>query len=173
MQRAEPTALKSGLVIGAAGALFALIFDALVAIGGQTPSGGAACGGCVAFLASLALCAEAGHVAAAASGRVSDGIVAGLIAGGLAGVGLGLLSPLYEIVTGHMAHTPVLSAVITSVIVIAVAACAIAGLGAALGALGGLVGQSRYAKSQRPPSTGAVARSSAREPSEEHRGQDQ
>lgn len=163
--------MRAGLVVGAAGALFALIFDALLAISGQTPSGGAACGGCVAFLAILGLCVEAGNLATVASGRVSDGIIAGLIAGGLAGAGLGLLSPVLEVVNGSIERAPV-NVVITSVVVIVLAACMMAGLGAALGALGGLIGQSRYAKAKRTSSAAASARSSISEPHEEHRGQD-
>ena len=150
-QRAGPSAIKAGLVVGSAGAIFALTLDSLIVVVRQAPSQGLACGGCVAFLAILALCVEAGNVAVAGSGRVSDGTIAGLIAGGLAGIGLGLLSPVLEIVNGRIVRAPI-GVVIVGIIVIALAACMMAGLGAALGALGGLIGQSRYAKAKRSSS---------------------
>lgn len=152
MQRAEPGPVKVGLVIGVAGAVFALILDALILVVRQAPSQGLACGGCVAFLAILALCVEAGNMAAAAAGRVSDGIIAGLIAGGLAGVGFGLLSPLLEVLNGRIGRAPV-GVVTGALVIIALAACTMAGLGAVLGALGGLIGQSRYAKAKPPSAT--------------------
>ncbi len=150
MPRTGPSALKSGLIVGTAGDLFAVILDVLIVIARKTPDAGIGCGGCVTFFAILGLCVEAGNVAAATSGRVSDGTMAGLIAGGMAGAGLGLLSPILEVVNGRFAHTQLVAVAVEIAVIIALAACTMAGLGAALGALGGLIGQSRYAKGKRP-----------------------
>lgn len=157
MQTSGPTPLRSGLIVGTAGAVFALIVDALVGIGTLAPDGGVAIGACVAFLAILALCVEAGNVAAAVSGRVSDGVIAGLIAGAMAGVGLGFISPLTEVMKGHAVRAP-MAVVIGAAVSIVVTACTFAGLGAALGALGGLIGQSRHARANRarPASDGPL-----------------
>lgn len=152
MWRKGPSALRRGLIVGAAGAIFALMLDALVLISRQTPDAGVACGGGVAFLAILALCVEAGNMAATVSGRVSDGTISGLIAGVMAGVGLGLLSPVNEILNGRARTTPV-AVTIGIVVTIALAACTMAGLGAELGALGSLIGQSRCARAEKTRST--------------------
>ena len=108
------------------------------------------------FLVAIGGLLLAGYLAARTSGRVSGGALAGLIAGALLGVGYALgttlgaaldfaaVSAVYRsaAAASHVAYTDQLT-IIGTIVTVALAFLVSLGVGAACGAVGGLVAKSR------------------------------
>lgn len=117
--------------------------------------------GCVLFFAMLGLTFLAGILAARKTGKVGTGAVAGLIAGGLGaligGIGTtlvlafvvapGLQVPSDGLTTDNQMRTILIGGAVFALLLSLVFD---GGVGAGMGALGGLIGASRYRKSLPP-----------------------
>jgi hypothetical protein len=160
MQRSGNPAVRYGLIFGGIIAALVLV-DILARAGsGVVAGGGNAVGGlgCLFALISIVLLGAAGWMAARATGRTGSGAIAGLLAGlvGSAILAITLIvlvlvlpqSDFTSVVTSQGRHLAPAEArrVVTIAIIFfdAILVLVVVGLGAGLGALGGLIGKGQY-----------------------------
>lgn len=144
--KVDRVGVRFGIIIGIVSAVLGAADSILAVIDRSTGYSvpGLPLAGCVIFLALLVLWFEGGDVAARQAGRVSVGAVAGAIAGFLGGIGVGFGSPVAEIQNGKLLSPAAFGVIVGIVFTILVAGLLFLGVGAGVGALGGLLGKSRY-----------------------------
>jgi hypothetical protein len=166
MQRSGNPAVRYGLIFGGILAVLSLLDAAIGRATGSAAdySAGANIGanglGCLFALVGLGLLGGAGWMTARATGRTGQGAIAGMIAGLLGSAILStalivlvltLPESYYVYVANHtQSSQPITAREVHQIIVIVLLILAViiiliaAGVGAGLGALGGLIGKSQY-----------------------------
>jgi hypothetical protein len=155
------TGLLYGAIIAVLGAISSGVSyatgDYAAGLAGKNGTGISTALGAVVFILSIVLLIVAGRAAASATGKVGSGAVSGLSAGAIAAVVGGVISsvlifitPITEVPASAASRLTLdqyatglrIATVATSVVAILV----YAGVGAGIGALGGLMGRGAYQK---------------------------